>query len=113
MELAHSLWMRAITFACLLLVTAASSLQAVHIHGQWLPRRAAHLTALPDGSQVPGGEENCPLCMAMHTAMPAAARIELPHPELVECKEMQAKDHLPETLWHYATYSKPPPEQTL
>lgn len=105
--------MRLITCACLLLVVAASSVQAIHIHGQWLPQRAAHLTAPPDGSQTPGGEANCPLCMAMHTAMPTVAQVALPRMELVECKVMQAKNHAPETLWHYATFSKPPPDETL
>ncbi len=105
--------MRVVTCACLLLVLAASSLQAIHIHGQWLPQRAAQLTAPPDGSQTPGGEENCPLCIAMHTAMPAAVHVVLPRLELVEYKVVQAKDHTPETLWHYAAFSRPPPVRIL
>ncbi len=105
--------MRWLTYACLLLVVVASSVQAIHIHGEWLPQSAVHAGSLPDGSQTPGGEEHCPLCTAMHSALPVAAHVELLQLVLVECKAVQAVNHAPETLWHFAMFSRPPPVETL
>ena len=102
-----------LAYACLLLVVAASSVQAIHIHGQWLPQNAQHAGTMPDGSQVPGGEEHCPLCVVMHSALPVAAQLEVLQLVLVECKPVQAVNHAPETLWHYAMFSRPPPVETL
>jgi hypothetical protein len=112
-EHAHPLWLRVLTFACLLLVVGASSVQAIHIHGEWLPQNAVHAGSLPDGSQVPGGEEHCPLCVVMHSALPVAAHVDVLRLVLVECKVVQAVNHAPETLWHYAMFSRPPPVRTL
>jgi hypothetical protein len=112
-EQAHPLWLRVITFACLLLMVGASSAQAIHIHGQWLPQSAVHAGSVPDGSHEPGGEEHCPLCMVMHSALPAAMHADMVQLVLVECKPVQAVDHAPETLWHYAMFSRPPPVETL
>lgn len=102
-----------LAYACLLLVVGASSEQAIHIHGQWLPQKAIHATAPPSGSQVPGGEANCPLCMAMHSALPVAAHVQVVRLVLVECKVVQCVDRAPETLWHFAMFSRPPPVETL
>jgi len=60
-----------------------------------------------------GGEEHCPLCIAMHSALPVAAHIDALHLTLVECKVVQALNHAPETQWHFAMFSRPPPVKTL
>jgi hypothetical protein len=112
-EYAHPLWLRVLAYACLLLVVGASSVQAIHIHGQWLPQKAIRAAGPPDGSQLPGGEEHCPLCMAMHSALPVAAHVDALRLVLVECKVVQGVDHEPETLWHFAMFSRPPPVETL
>jgi hypothetical protein len=112
-EQAHPLWMRVLTFACLLMVAGVSFAAAIHMHGQWLPRHAITAGVTPDSSQLPGGEESCPLCLVMHSALPASAHVELVHSVLVECKVVQAVNHAPETLWHYAMFSRPPPVETL
>ena len=107
------MWLRVLTFAFLLLVVGASSVQAIHTHGEWLPQNAIHAGSLPHGSQVPGGEEHCPLCVAMHSALPVAAHVDVLRLVLVECKVVQALDRAPETQWHYAMFSRPPPVETL
>jgi len=112
-EQTHPLWLRVLTLACLLLVVGASSVQAIHIHGQWLPQNAIHAGSLPNGPQGTGGEEHCPLCMAMHSALPVAAHVDVVLLTLVECKAVQALDHSPQTLWHFAMFSRPPPVETL
>ena len=107
------MWLRVLTFAFLLLVVGASSAQAIHIHGEWLPQNAIHAGSLPSGSQGPGGEEHCPLCIAMHSALPVSAHANVLLLTLVECKVVQAFDRAPETQWHYAMFSRPPPVNTL
>jgi hypothetical protein len=112
-EQAHPFWLRVLTFAFLLLVVGASSVQAIHIHGEWLPQNAIHAGSLPTGSQAPGGEEHCPLCIAMHSALPVTAHVNAVLLTLVECKAVQAFNRVPETQWHYAMFSRPPPVETL
>lgn len=112
-EHSHPLWLRVLAYACLFLVVGASSVQAIHIHGEWLPQKAIHATTPPNGSQTPGGEANCPLCMAMHSALPVAAHVQVVRLVLVECKVVQHVDHAPETLRHFALFSRPPPVETL
>jgi hypothetical protein len=102
-----------LAFACLALVVGASSVQAIHIHGQWLPQKAIRAAAPPSGAQVPGGEEHCPLCMAMHSALPVSAHVQVIRLVMVECKVLQAVSHAPETQWHYAMFSRPPPVENL
>ena len=106
---AHPLWMRLLATACLLLVGLASSVEVVHIHGDWLPHHGAQIAAPADGSQVPGGEEHCPLCVAMHSTLPVAAKIAPVRLVLVAVKAVSVVDRLPSSQWHFARFSRPPP----
>ena len=112
-EHSYPLWLRTLAFACLLLVAGASSVQAVHIHGQWLPDHAQKIGSTADGSQLPGGEEHCPLCVAMHSALPVSAHVEPARLLLVASKVVLAVDRTPESAWHFAMFSRPPPIETL
>ena len=107
------MWLRALALACLLLVAGVSSVQAVHIHGQWLPQSAHQLGPAADGSQVPGGEDHCPLCVAMHWVLPVSTHGMPARLLLVECKQVQGVDRAPEAVWHFAMFSRPPPVETL
>jgi hypothetical protein len=95
--------------ACVLLVGVASSVQAVHIHGQWLPESASKAAAPADASQLPGGEEHCPLCIAMHSAMPVTPSVEPVRMGPVQFRRVQVVDHAPDAAWHFALFSRPPP----
>jgi len=106
---AHSFWMRLLATACLLLVGLASSVEVVHIHGDWLPHHGAQVAAPADASQVPGGEEHCPLCVAMHSTLPVAAKIAPVRLVLVAVKAVSVVDRLPSSQWHFARFSRPPP----
>jgi hypothetical protein len=108
-----TLWLRLLAFACLFLVAGASSVQAIHIHGQWLPHHAQQAGPAADGSPLPGGEDHCPLCVAMHSALPVTAHVEPVRLVLVECKLVQSVDREPESAWHFALFSRPPPTMTL
>ncbi len=103
------MWLRMLALACVLLVSVASSVQAVHIHGQWLPESAAKAATPADASQIPGGEEHCPLCIAMHSALPVSANVEAVRMEPVQFRSVQAVDHAPDAAWHFALFSRPPP----
>jgi len=107
--LVHPLWLRVLATACLLLVGFVSSVEVVHIHGDLLPHHAAQVGSMADGSQLPGGEEHCPLCVAMHSTLPVSAKIAPVRLVLVACKLVSVVDRLPSSQWHFARFSRPPP----
>lgn len=113
MEHTYPVWLRVLALACLLLVAGMSSVQAVHVHGQWLPQHGQLAGPAADGSQAPGGEDHCPLCVAMHWALPVATHVVPARTLLVECKLVQRVDRAPEAVWHFAMFSRPPPIETL
>ncbi|WP_213803847.1 hypothetical protein [Granulicella sp. dw_53] len=96
------MWLRALALLCLMLVCFASTVQVCHIHGELAP-----LSSDSDSRQaVP---DHCPLCVAMHSAMPAASHV-APDPVL------QVHAVLPKAIaiqriqrWHYELFSRPPP----
>jgi hypothetical protein len=104
---------RTLAFACLLFIAVIGSIQAVHIHGQWLPRNAAMAGAPADASQLPGGEEHCPLCVAMHSTLPVSNRIQPARLVVVECLSLPVVGRAPEARWHFALFSRPPPPRDI
>jgi hypothetical protein len=98
-----------LALACLLLIGFASTAQAVHVHGEFLPSNAAHVGVPADASQVPGGEINCSLCVAMHAALPVAMAAGVVSTELVVGTEATAVDRVASEPWHFAMFSRPPP----
>lgn len=105
---AQPLWLRALAVVCLLLVTVAGIAQAAHVHGDWLPHHAAQAGSGP--VQVgAAGEESCPLCVAMHSALPVAS-FEAALVALLLCASILAKTgRKPDLPWHFAAFSRPPP----
>jgi hypothetical protein len=106
---AHPVWTRTLALVCLLLVSAVSFAQAAHIHGQWLPGRQHKASAPADASQLPGGEERCSVCVAMHSALPVSVHVEPAQTVLTEIRLVSTLDRAPATLWHFAMFSRPPP----
>ena len=108
---AQPTWLRRVALACLLLVAFSGSAQAVHVHGQWLPHQQTQVSIAVDASQLPG-EAACPICVAMHSALPVAATVSAT--ELVANKPMRvaaAADRVPDEAWHFARFSRPPPAE--
>jgi len=101
--------MRVLAMLCLLLVGGASTAQAAHIHGQWLPHHAVRAGEPMNAAQLPGGEEHCLLCMAMHTALPVSLRVEPVRLALLRCVASETADRVAESPWHFAMFSRPPP----
>jgi len=104
-------WLRTLALLCLLLVAFSGTAQAVHVHGQWLPHQQAQVDVAVETSQAPG-EAACPLCVAMHSALPVAATV--PSTQIVADKAVciaAATDLVPDEAWHFARFSRPPPSQ--
>jgi hypothetical protein len=110
---AQPTWLRTMALLCLLMVAFSSTAQAVHVHGQWLPHQQSQVDIAVDASQV-SGEAACPICVAMHSALPVAAAV--PATILVADKPTRmaaAADRVPDETWHFARFSRPPPQEIL
>ena len=105
---AHPLWMRWLTSACLVLFAMAATAEAVHVHGQWLPNNKVQVHAPVESTQG-NGEERCPLCVAMHPAMPVSQQAAPPPPVLSSITPVETAWRAPEAPWPFAMFSRPPP----
>src|SRR5215469_16820327 len=104
------MWLRVAALLCVLFVSVAGVAQAAHIHGDWLPSSAAQVGVHTSLAPVPG-EDGCPLCVAMHSALPVAGFSALLVGLLLECNLLLASTHQPRTLWYFAAFSRPPPSK--
>ena len=93
---------------CLLLVAAMGTAQAVHVHGEWLPKTAPHASIPADATQAQD-QEHCPLCVAMHTALPATLQV-VPEPVQEVVHRLTAHALVAkQRLRRFAMFSRPPP----
>lgn len=102
-------WIRAVALFCLLLIGAVGTVEAVHIHGEWLPHKAAELHAPPVNPGLPGGEEHCPLCVAMHATLPVPMLTTPLPPMWATALPVERVVAGYESQWHFAMFSRPPP----
>ncbi|MDE1154296.1 MAG: hypothetical protein PW735_01040 [Acidobacteriaceae bacterium] len=104
---------RWLALVCLLLAAVVGTAQAVHIHGEWLPSTKHTVHEQATAAQLLGGEERCPLCVAMHSALPPATvmyvAVEVLEPALIAERAELAG----EPRWHFAWFSRPPPTFVL
>lgn len=105
----HPLWMRWLAAACLLLVSVASTAQAVHIHGQWLPHGKAQVHAPVEATSTPGGDVHCSLCVAMHSALPGTVVVAPAPSPLSALPLAELQTSRPDARWPFAMFSRPPP----
>ena len=100
--LPQPLWLRLLALFAVLLISGASTLQASHVHDEDLRGGQSSQHSVP-------GPEHCPLCMAMHSAMPAAQHHA---PDLVfalqEVAVSRRRAYRPRR-WSYEMFSRPPP----
>jgi hypothetical protein len=104
------MWLRLVAMACLLVLYVASTAQVCHMHGALggqPGKDSQNSRDSRDSKQaVP---DNCPLCVAMHSALPATAhtapepvrQVQLVLPGTVQMQHMQR--------WSYELFSRPPP----
>src|SRR5215472_13765941 len=109
---ARPIWLRLAALLCVLLVSVAGVAQAAHIHGEWLPSSATQIAAHTSLAPVTG-EDGCPLCVAMHSALPVTGFAALLVGLLLEINLLLASTRKPRTLWYFAAFSRPPPSVNL
>ena len=104
----HPVWFRWVAAMCVSLAALVGSAQAVHVHGQWLPRTthaATQPAALSDGT----GEEHCPLCVALHSALPVTLQLSPEPVQAVADLVLLPQGHEPSAVPHFALFCRPPP----
>ncbi|HEY4009861.1 MAG TPA: hypothetical protein VGM11_06895, partial [Acidobacteriaceae bacterium] len=81
---------------------------AAHIHGDLLPNTTTQITAhVAQGGGI--AEDSCPLCMAMHSALPVTAFVPVIGSLLLASGILLAISRKPQSLWYFAAFSRPPP----
>jgi hypothetical protein len=97
------LWLRLIAIACVLVVCVMSIVQVCHTHPEFsLSKQNSH-----NNGPVP--EDHCPLCVAMHSALPVALHI-TPEPMLyIQTLDSVAADAERIFRWRFELASRPPP----
>ena len=96
-------WMRLIAALCILMVTFMSAAQSCHTH--------AETSSLKQSSHPnqPAPEDHCPICVAMHSALPAALHL-APAPTIeIEPLSEFASDMLQIFQWRFEMASRGPP----
>ena len=99
---ARSGWSRLLACVFLLLLAVMSTAQVCHTHADLVTKQGSR-----QGDTTP--EDHCPLCVAMHTALPASIQVA---PELlgsVRVLDSVAADAERMFRWRFAMASRPPP----
>jgi len=92
---------RLLALLCLLLVVVMSTVQVCHVHVSGAGQGSQQRDVTP--------EDHCPLCVAMHSAMPADIQV-APEPMLtVRALESVAADAERIFRWRFEMASRPPP----
>ncbi len=96
------MWLRVLAMVCLLVLCLASTAQVSHVHGEVPGGHDSQTSRQP----VP---DHCPLCLAMHSALPATERT-APEPVL-QVRAVPLKTFTVQRLqrWSYELFSRPPP----
>ena len=102
------LWLRVAAFVCVLLVCVAGVAQAAHIHGELLPSKAIQASAHVSANGATG-EDGCPLCVAMHSALPVTLLATWTPGLLLQSSMLFASSRKPRSPWTFAAFSRPPP----
>jgi len=64
-----AIWLRMIAVLCIVMVTFMSAAQSCHTHAE-----ASSLRQSSQQHHQPAPEDHCPVCMAMHSAIPVTAQ---------------------------------------
>lgn len=102
-----TLWMRWMVLAFALMFGGISTAQAAHLHRPGLPGH--HLQAPASGSQSVDNEEHCPLCVAIHAALPAPMLLAPARAVAVVQPAGRSPDIRAAAAWPFANFSRPPP----
>lgn len=95
-------WLRLIALLCVLMVCVMSTVQVAHNHSESsaLKQNSNHNGPAPD--------DHCPLCVAMHSALPVS--MHAPEPILqIQALDTVAADAERIFRWRFEMASRPPP----
>src|ERR1700733_3676535 len=101
------MWHRLMAIVCVLVVCTMSTVLACHTH--------AEFSALKQNSQHnrPTPDDHCPLCVAMHSALPVSLHV-TPEPMLqIQALDSVAADARRIFRWRFEMASRPPPLHKL
>jgi len=98
-------WLRLIALLCVLMVCVMSTVQVAHHHTESSPLKPSknHNAPVPD--------DHCPLCVAMHSALPVS--MHAPEPILqIHALDSVAANAQRIFRWRFQMASRPPPATT-
>ena len=103
------MWLRLVAMVCVLVLCVASTAQVCHMHGALGQPGKDSQNSRDSRDSKQAVPDNCPLCVAMHSALPATAhtapepvrQVQLVLPGTVQMQHMQR--------WSYELFSRPPP----
>ena len=106
-----SSWSRWLVLVFALLFGVVTTGQAAHIHP---PGSATHqVRTAAVSTQSADSEEHCPLCVAMHQqALPAPMHAGSVPDLLADVTTGEVAERTVVSVWHFARFGRPPPEQT-
>ena len=97
------MWLRLIAIVCVLVVCAMSTAQVCHTHAEF------SLLKQNSRNNGPAPDDHCPLCVAMHSALPVALHV-APEPMLqIQALDSVAADAERIFRWRFEMASRPPP----
>ena len=95
-------WLRLIAIACVLVVCVMSTVQACHTHAEFYSMKQ-------NRGNGPAPDDHCPLCVAMHSALPVPLHV-APEPMLhIQALDSVAADAERIFRWRFELASRPPP----
>ena len=95
-------------YVWVLFFTVFSCVLVAHTHGALLSNKDAQVSAISGNSQFPS-EEGCPLCVAVHSTLPAAETALLLSLSLFGAAPQVFVDWFPDFSCHAPLLSRPPP----
>jgi hypothetical protein len=99
------IWLQLIAILSVFVICIASTTQVCHVHGE----ASAATRDSQDSHQNTPGPDHCPLCVAMHSALPATANT-APEPVLqIQMVLFKAVELERLQRWSFDLFSRPPP----
>ncbi len=100
------LWLSLSVLLCVLLIAVMSTAQVCHSHDLLTPSAGQHQGPNQGTDTTP---DHCPLCVAMHSALPATLQT-APEPVLhMQALDSTAADAARLFRWRFQLASRPPP----
>src|SRR5882757_8631019 len=96
-------WLRLVAMLCVLVICIASTAQVCHTH----PEIAS--TSSKNSPQNAPGPDHCPLCVAMHTALPATLNTASEPVLEIQRVLFKAVELARLQRWSSELFSRPPP----